>query len=222
MTETMTAERQAKEADEAAEPSGLTIRGEGSKYPSVRVLVRLPHIIMAAAVAEEAGKAAGSTKLRGIRLPLPFTEDDGRIGVVRLWTHWEKQWGGTAKLAGFDVRKGKDRTGDRILQLHIRDHDGALYGFGGSRITGTHEELAKRLLEAEAAGPSTDPLSEMARHVVTQAQCTWCCCCGRMLTDPVSVKTGIGPECGEHFHKLFLAKWQVARRGMSQALEQVA
>lgn len=27
-----------------------------------------------------------------------------------------------------------------------------------------------------------------------------CCCCGRLLTHPVSVLLGIGPECGGHFH----------------------
>jgi hypothetical protein len=205
----MEAERLARYAEEAAEPSGLHTRGQGVRF--LEIVVRLPHVILAAAVAEEAGKAAGSTKLRGLGLPLPFTEENGQVGIVRLWVRWEKQRGGKAKLTGFDVRKGKDRTGERILQLHIRSHDGALYGFptGSSR---TIEELARRLLEAEAAGQSTDPLGAMARHVVTQASCAFCCCCGRLLTDPVSVQTGIGPECGEFFHKVFLGRWRIERR----------
>ena len=79
------------------------------------------------------------------------------------------------------------------------------------------EELSRRLLEAEAAGHAADPLAELARNVVTQAQYSSCCCCGRLLTDPVSVKTGIGPECGETFHKMFLAQWRVARAAVLEA-----
>ena len=181
------------------------------------ILVRLPHFIAAAAAAEEAGKAAGSTKLRGLGLPLPYTDQDGTTGVVRLWARWEKQRDGAAKLLGFDVRKGKDRSGDRLLQMNIRGHDGALVGYASVRMLERLEELSRRLLEAEAAGQLADPLAELARNAVTQAHYASCCCCGRLLTDPVCVKTGIGPECGETFHKMFLAQWRVARAAMPHA-----
>ena len=116
------------------------------------ILVRLPHFIAAAVAAEEVGKAAGSTKLRGLGLPLPYTDRDGSIGVVRLWARWEKQRDGAAKLLGFDVRCGKERSGDRMLELRIRAHDGALVGYAPGRMLERLEELSRRLLDAEAAG----------------------------------------------------------------------
>ena len=95
--------------------------------------------------------------------------------------------------------------------MMLRAHDGALVGHAG---TGEQsdisylEELSRRLLELEAASQSDDPLATLARSVVAQARCTFCCCCGRALTDPVSVETGIGPECGATFHAVFRSRWR--------------
>ena len=186
------AEKANRHAEEAAEPSGLTTLRPS--WGGVKILARLPHFILAAAVAEEAGKAAGSTKLRGLGLPLPYTDRDGNTGIVRLWARWEKQRGGAAKLLGFDVRQGKDRSGDRLLQMDIRVHDGALIGYASDRVLKHPEELSRRLLDAEAAGQLADPMAELARNAVTQARYAFCCCCGRLLTDPVSVQNGIRPR----------------------------
>ena len=178
------------------------------------ILVRLPHFIVAAVAAEEVGKAAGSTKLRGLGLPLPYTDKDGTTGVVRLWARWEKQRDGAAKLLGFDVRNGKERSGDRMLELRIRAHDGALVGHAPGRISSVWKSYPGGC-STRRQPASRRPAGRVARNVVTQAKYASCCCCGRLLTDPVSVKTGIGPECGETFHKLFLERWRAARQQLA-------
>ena len=217
-SEWLAAKAERREAEEATQPSGLTTKLWGSeeyRRQAVTIVVRLPHVIMAAAVAEEAGKASGSTRLHGLGIPIPYTDSWGRTGVVRLWALWEKQLGGVAKLRGFDVRKGKNRSGELLLRMMLRAHDGALVGHAG---TGERsdisylEELSRRLLELEAASQSDDPLATLARSVVAQARCTFCCCCGRALTDPVSVETGIGPECGATFHAVFRSRWRAEQR----------
>lgn len=59
----------------------------------------------------------------------------------------------------------------------------------------------------------------------TKLLATNCACCGRALTDAVSVETGIGPECRKRFAVDVVVEeakrveanqlvWQVARRGM--------
>ena len=108
--------------------------------------------------------------------------------------------GGAAKLLGFDVRKGKERTGDCILKL--RTYGGALVGsrnFADRADISHLEELSRRLLEAEAAGQSADPLAELARNAVTQASYASCCCavgCSpiRCPSRPASVRSAARPS----------------------------
>ena len=123
------AEKAERQAKEAAQPSGLTAsktmgEGERRRFSSgcrissrrrwqPRRWARLP--------------ARPSCAVSACRCPTRI--GDGSIGVVRLWARWEKQRDGAAKLLGFDVRCGKERSGDRMLELRIRAHDGALVGY---------------------------------------------------------------------------------------------
>lgn len=46
--------------------------------------------------------------------------------------------------------------------------------------------------------------SHLLRNTLTPNLQIWhegrCCKCGRKLTNPLSIQTGIGPECGTHIH----------------------
>lgn len=182
------------------------------------IRVRLPHIVAAALTAEEIGRAAGSTKLRGIGIPLPYTHR-GRPTIVRLWATWAKQpKDGEVRLEGFQVRLGQRSTGARLLNL-MAEADGSLvarvlyYPGFPPRV----REIEQCLREAEASAGADDPLAVLARNAVADGRATFCACCGRVLTDPVSVQTGIGPECGSTFHAAFRRRWAESRATLMEA-----
>jgi Family of unknown function (DUF6011) len=136
--------------------------------------------------------------------------------AVRLWA---KQHDGSARLVGFRARMGQTRSGKRLIDFGIRERDGALVS--NFQLLADHpnlpprltelEELSRRMLDAKAVGRHEDPIAVLARNVVAQARATFCACCGRLLTDPVSVESGIGPECGATFQAVFRARWRAPK-----------
>ena len=114
---------------------------------------------------------------------------------------------------------GRERGGDRVTPLWARGRDGGLsakgwYSTKSARagiIAHRLDELQRRLIEAEGFAMHDDPMAMIAKNVVAAGGATFSACCGRTLTDPVSVETGIGPECGTEFHEAFNRIWAAAR-----------
>jgi hypothetical protein len=103
-----------------SEPEGLpacilqaVVNDEGVEWFTLSI--GLPHYQALAEAIEAEGRAAGSTRLRGLGLPTPIQAEPG---IVRLWAKWRKLRDGSAILHDIEIRAGKERNGGRIVDLH--------------------------------------------------------------------------------------------------------
>jgi hypothetical protein len=100
-----------------SEPEGLpacvlqaAINDEGVEWFTISA--SLPHYQALAEAIEAEGRAASSTRLG---LPIPIAVEPG---IARLWAMWRKTRDGGAVLNGIEIRAGKERNGERIVDLH--------------------------------------------------------------------------------------------------------
>lgn len=110
----------------------------------------------------------------------------------------------TAKAHG--LKYPKLRTDNMILSL-APDHGanaGAVY------VKTRNDEYLGKVMNGKyfATGSATDEQKAMVAKIVLDPKAAAaeygktmgvCMCCGRQLTDPVSVANGIGPDCADHF-----------------------
>lgn len=176
----------------------------------------LPHLIALAADAE-----AQSSKRHGLGVTFPF--DAHPEGVARLWAVGDCRRDGKSNRAGFEVVPAKERSNRRLAELRLAGN-GCLRcrWFFYTDHPGWPETLSRlqerklRLDESEASAKTDDPFALMAAHAVSAARVSWCLCCGCTLTDPLSIRFDIGPQCGSMVHARFLRSWREARTGQSE------
>jgi hypothetical protein len=111
-----------------SEPEGLpacvlqaAINDEGVEW--LTISASLPHYQALAEAIEAEGRAAGSTRLRRLGLPIPIALEPG---IARLWAMWRKTRDGGAVLNGIEIRAGKKRSDKRVIDLHHRG--GGVFG----------------------------------------------------------------------------------------------
>jgi hypothetical protein len=102
------------------EPEGLpacvlqaAINDEGAEW--FTTAASLPHYQVLTEAIEAEGRAAASTRLRRLGLPIPIRAEPG---IVRLWAKWRKLRDGSTILHDIEIRAGKERNGERIVDLH--------------------------------------------------------------------------------------------------------
>ena len=195
-----------------SEPEGLpacvlqaAINDEGVEW--FTIAASLPHY-----QAQAESRAAGSTRLRRLGLPIPI---EGEPGIARLWAMWRKIRDGGAVLHGIEIRAGKKRSDKRVIDLHHRG--GGAFGcrLGLYR---NHPGYAARRTLLLATCRAVDTLAGLAgeQDVLAAvgrmgAPSGLCACCGRMLTDPLSIDMGVGPECAGLMRRAVLEAWKQRR-----------
>jgi hypothetical protein len=167
-----------------SEPEGLpacilraAINGKGIEWFTISA--SLPHYLALAETIEAESRAAASTRLPGLGVPIPTEVEPG---FARLWATWRKTRDGGAVLDGIEIRLGKDRSGKRVIKLLRRDDGtfGALWGLRTQhpRYRESRAQLLAvgRALDAFAAlAGEQDPLAAAA-HL--GARGGFCMCCG--------------------------------------------
>lgn len=108
-------------------------------------------------------------------------------------------------LTGAKVKKPVFRAGDLAFSLapaHGRN-SGAVYvkrgpDYQGKIADGRFMPVADcHTATADAVvSVAADPRGEAVRHGKASGQCS---CCGRTLTDPISIEMGIGPICADNW-----------------------
>lgn len=114
-----------------------------------------------------------------------------------------------AKAKGKGLKRPKFRIGDIIFQPApaMGRNPGAIYvstkqgGYMGKIVGGKYlpKDAYGLDLAPQVAEIAMDPLGAA---VASGKKNGWCACCGKELTDPDSVKLGIGPVCAKKFFDL--------------------
>ena len=167
-------------------------------------------VTMAHELAEQA-----TTRRPSFAPPIPFVmtlhRPAERVGEqvatgARLWAAFSSPRHGPCRLHSFRVRAGKTHDGDWLADLVPAGEDGffrvSSLRFSKKAIDRDRRQAAldanvaeiEMRLEALAAVIKRDRM-EGLRQAALAAQLGICLCCGRALTDPVSVQLQIGPEC---------------------------
>jgi hypothetical protein len=132
--------------------------------------------------------------------------------VARLWARYSDPRRGPVRCSGFELRAGQSRSGKCFFET-MRDKNGSWQSGPRWRPPRTNlPEWKENARAFEARWATRYPLAvravelgaarvaDFAGHTDVQMQIGGtltgaCQCCGRALTDPISLERGIGPEC---------------------------
>lgn len=95
------------------------------------------------------------------------------------------------RVDGFTFSRAPD-TGRNPGAIYVK-HDGI---YLGKIVDGVFHGRTTPELEAKLIVIATDPLAAAKAYGIRTGTCS---CCGRELTDPVSIAAGIGPICADRF-----------------------
>jgi Family of unknown function (DUF6011) len=133
---------------------------------------------------------------------------DGNLQFGRLWTNWRfPRWGPT-KINQFSLRLGTSRAGTVITTIDCYQDRWTI----GPRYLSpySNQEIDRRMFELRKTIRDlglvviTDFLQAPETTALSGARLSGiCCCCYRVLTDPLSVELGIGPECRKSSRRIF-------------------
>jgi hypothetical protein len=147
--------------------------------------------------------------------------------VARLWARYTDPKRGPVRCVGFELRAGASHTGYRFFESGRRSSGEwstgptwlpprAYIAEWRTEAIKRNEAWAKRyplavratelgaIRVAEFAG---QPDEQMRLGALLTGACS---CCGRGLTDPISIERGIGPECWGGYQRL---RHAMAKRG---------